>query len=204
MAKVSTAADSEKRPRSLSVRARFQCLLRLCLCLVIPLCAYDSSAQDAHPTESQVEAAYLFNFGKFVTWPSSRPAESFGICILGKDPFGEALDSTVAGESIDHKQIKLLRISRMPEADACNILFVSSSEEGRLAGILSDAQKFHWLTVSDMKHFAERGGDIGMLRQENRVRFEVNRSAAEQSSLLLSSELLKVATRVIQSKAGGK
>jgi hypothetical protein len=41
-----------------------------------------------------------------------------------------------------------------------------------------------------------------MLRQENRVRFEVNRSAAEQSSLVLSSELLKVATRVIQNKAG--
>jgi hypothetical protein len=151
-----------------------------------------------------VEAAYLFNFGKFVTWPSAHSADSFGICILGKDPFGEALDATVAGESIDHKQIKVLRISRLQEADACEILFVSSSEEAHLAVILSDAQRFHWLTVSDMKHFAERGGDIGMLRQENRVRFEVNRSAAEQSSLVLSSELLKVAARVIQNKEAGK
>ncbi len=202
MAKVSTPADAEKSPRFLFVRASLWSLLRLFLCFLISLCAYDSAAQEVHPTESQVEAAYLFNFGKFVTWPSTRSADSFGVCILGKDPFGEALDATVTGESIDHKQIKVLRISRMPEADACNILFVSSSEEAHLAAILSDAQKFHWLTVSDMKHFAERGGDIGMLRQENRVRFEVNRSAAEQSSLVLSSELLKVATRVIQNKAG--
>jgi len=49
-----------------------------------------------------------------------------------------------------------------------------------------------------MPHFAERGGIIGMVMQQDRVRFEVNRWAAEQSRLALSSELLKVATRVIE------
>jgi dihydroxyacid dehydratase/phosphogluconate dehydratase len=56
------------------------------------------------------------------------------------------------------------------------------------------------LTVSDIPHFAERGGVIGLVSQEDRIRFEVNRSTAEESHLLLSSELLKVAVRVIERK----
>jgi hypothetical protein len=82
-------------------------------------------------------------------------------------------------------------------------LFISSSEEGRLPAILVEAQRMHVLTVSDMPHFAERGGIIGLVNQQGRVRFEVNLKMAEQTPLLLSSELLKVAIRVIQSKPAG-
>ncbi len=157
-------------------------------------------AQEAHPTESQVKAAYLYNFGKFVTWQDEQVANapSIEICVLGRDPFGSILDSTVAGESIDGRKITVERPSTIQEAAPCGILFISSSEEIRLSAILASAQHFGALTVSDISHFAERGGAIGFVMQQDRIRFEVNRSAAEQSHLVLSSELLKVASRVIE------
>jgi hypothetical protein len=160
------------------------------------------SAQNTRPTQSQVEAAYLFNFGKFVTWPSNHtPPDSFIICILGKDPFGPVLDATVSGESIGQKKIEIQRIAKFQEASTCNILFISSSEEGHLGSILIAAQKMNLLTVSDMKRFAERGGTIGLVTQQDKIRFEVNRKAAEQCHLIVSSELLKVAVRVVEASA---
>lgn len=160
------------------------------------------SAQNTRPTQSQVEAAYLFNFGKFVTWPADHsPPDSFAICILGKDPFGPVLDATVAGESIGQKKIDVQRIAKVQEASTCNILFISSSEEGHLGSILSAAQKMSLLTVSDMKRFAERGGTIGLVTQQDKIRFEVNRKAAEHCHLVVSSELLKVAVRVVEASA---
>lgn len=157
-----------------------------------------SPAQGGRPTESQVKAAYLYNFGKFVKWPQDRAtaADFFGICILGKDPFGEVLDATVRRESIDGKQIKVQRLSRIQEATSCSVLFVSSSEENHLVTILPAAQRLSLLTVSDIKQFSERGGIVGFVSQQDRIRFEVNREAAEQSHLLLSSDLLKVAVKV--------
>lgn len=156
-------------------------------------------AQDARPTTTQVEAAYLFNFGKFVRWKVERTSssDSFGICILGKDPFGSVLDSTVAGESIGGKSIAVAKLSRIQDASTCSVLFISSSEEPRLTPILAAAQHQGVLTVSDIPHFIERGGAIGLVTQQNKIRFEVNRKAAEQSGLILSSELLKIAIRVI-------
>jgi YfiR/HmsC-like len=158
-----------------------------------------SLAQQVHPTESQVKAAYLFNFGKFVQWPIDHGpgGDSFELCVLGQDPFGPVLDATVAGESISTRKIAVVRISKVSEAAPCNVLYVSGSEGSRLAQIIEAARHSGTLTVSDIPHFVERGGIIGFVKQQDRIRFEVNRSAAEDSHLTLSSELLKLALKVV-------
>jgi len=157
-----------------------------------------------HPTDVQVKAAYLYNFGKFVRWQPDRPANaSFDICVLGKDPFGNVLDSTVKGESIDAHQINVKRLQNMDEASHCNILFVAPSEQNRLSAILPAATRLNILTVSDMPGFAERGGVIELVNKEDRIRFEVNLTAAKESHLVLSSELLKIAVRVLQKNTPG-
>lgn len=154
-------------------------------------------AQQSHPTESQVKAAYLYNFGKFVRWQTDRVVRpDLLICVLGKDPFGPVLDSTVEGESIDGRKLSVRRIEKVQDASPCSILFISSSEEDQLAPILASAQRFGALTVSDIPRFAERGGIIGFVLQQEKVRFEVNRGAAELAHLSLSSELLKVASKL--------
>ncbi len=182
-------------PRS-AVSKRLPCC---CTLLLAILASSFALAQASRATESQVKAAYLYNFGKFVTWPTDQAKSSgaFEICVLGKDPFGPILDETVQGDKINGKEIEILRLSHLQEASGCNILFVSPSEESHLHGIVAEAQRMHVLTVSDIPHFAERGGTIGLVKQEDRIRFEVNRTRAEQCHLGLSSELLKVAVKVI-------
>jgi len=168
--------------------------------LLLPLCPTPVAAQKAGATESQVKAAYLYNFGKFVRWQTDRigSPQTLTICVLGKDPFGAVLDATVEGESIDGKKITVKRLSTIQNLTSCSILFIATSEESRLGPVLSAAQHQGLLTVSDIPHFAEHGGIIGFVMLQDKIRFEVNRSAAEQSHLTLSSELLKVASRVIE------
>jgi len=117
---------------------------------------------------------------------------------------GPVLDSTVAGETLDNHKIVVRRIAHPQGLEKCRILFIGASEANRLVSILVIAERNSILTVSDMPGFSERGGMIGFVTQQDRVRFEVNRGAAEQAGLNLSCELLKVATRVIgNSGAGG-
>lgn len=167
--------------------------------VLLSLFATASLAQQVHPTETQVKAAYLYNFGRFVEWQSDHGpnADSFALCVLGEDPFGPVLDATVGGESINLRKITVKRISKLPEAAGCNILYVSASEAGRLGAIIEAAHHSGTLTVSDIPHFVDHGGIIDFVKQQDRIRFEVNRAAAQDSHLTLSSELLKVAYRVV-------
>ncbi len=156
-------------------------------------------AQQPKVSEYRVKAVYLYNFGRFVQWPPNATAakgDSFSICVLGQDPFGPSLDSTLAGETLDGKPLAAKRISTTRDAGECRILFISSTEENHLKEILVALDESSILTVSDMPAFSRRGGMIQFVLEGDKVRFEINLTKAETAKLTLSSELLKVATTV--------
>ena len=163
-------------------------------------------AQTPKATETQVKAAYLYNFGRFVEWPaqnSSTKPDAFAVCVLGQDPFGPTLDAILAGETIGGKSVVARRISDPQESVNCQILFLSSAEKDRLGKVIETLEKEPVLTVSDMPQFSQRGGMIQFVLEGNTIRFEVNLAAAQRAGLALSSQLLKVATVVRRNPAGG-
>jgi hypothetical protein len=163
-------------------------------------------AQQSKPSEYQVKAAYLYNFGRFVKWPAGVAAgkgDSFPICVLGQDPFGSILDSTLAGEALDGKPVVVKRTAKLQDAADCRILFVSSTEEHHLKEILAAIDQAGVLTVSDIPEFSRRGGMIQFVVEGDKVRFEINLASAESARLVLSSELLKVAAAVRRNARSG-
>jgi uncharacterized protein DUF4154 len=165
-----------------------------------------TNAQRLTATEYQVKAAYLYNFGKFVGWPDKGALskdEPFEICVLGEDPFGLTLDSALTGAKISGKIVTAKRISKPQEIDSCRILFISSSEGAHLEEILGTLERASVLTVSDIPQFSQRGGMIEFVLDGGRVRFQVNLTNAEGAGLNMSSELLKVAVRVMRNPRPG-
>jgi hypothetical protein len=156
--------------------------------------------QQIRPTEAQLKAAFLFNFGKYVTWPRIT-GDTFSICLLGQDPFGPVLDSIVAGEKLGGKPAEVRRIRGAQEASTCQIVFISSSQESHLQSTLVELAKYPALTVSDIPDFVRRGGMIQFVDEDDRVRFIVNLSAAQKAGFVVSSELLKVA-KYVQRESG--
>ena len=161
--------------------------------------------QSPKPSAYDVKAVYLYNFGRFVEWPASVTAKSgsFTVCVLGQDPFGPALDATLAGETIDGKSVVAKRISNPQEAASCRIVFMSSAEGSQIDKIIESLNKQAVLTVSDTPQFSQRGGMIQFVLEEQKVRFEVNLTAVQHAGLTLSSELLKVAISVRRKPSPG-
>lgn len=161
-------------------------------------------AEAPKPTEYQVKAAYIYNFGKFVKWPPNAAASldsSFTICMLGDDPFGSALQSSLLGQSIGGKPVVVKHVAKPQDAIGCLILFITAEKNSQLKEILDALRQESVLTVSDMPDFLNRGGMIQFVLEAGRVRFEINRINAENAGLILSSDLLRVA---VDSKESGR
>ncbi|HYM10026.1 MAG TPA: YfiR family protein [Bryobacterales bacterium] len=158
-------------------------------------------APPAASLEYQVKAAFLYNFAKFVEWPADKPGGGpFVVGVLGKDPFGAALDQAFGGKTINGRAPQIWRITGVAEARQCQILFVSSSEAKRLPEILGTLRSASVLTVSEIEDFAESGGMIRLRTEENKVRLEINVDAATQAGIRISSKLLALA-RVVRGEA---
>jgi len=163
-----------------------------------------SRAHAAALQEYQVKAVFLFNFTQFVEWPpatSVNSAEPIFICILGEDPFGAYLEDAIRDEHVDNRTLAVRRLSTAEEAQACRILFISRSESGRLDAILQHLKPSSALTVSDARGFGERGGMVGFVTEDNRVRLRINLDAARAAGLTISSKLLRVADVVAEQGA---
>jgi hypothetical protein len=161
--------------------------------------AMDICPQGSKPSVYQVEAAYLYNFGKFVKWPAAYTANqggTYSICVLGDDSIGLVLKSTLAGKILNGTPVAVRRIAKPQDAASCRVLFIEDTEESRLKEILAALDRVSVLTVSDISNFSERGGMIEFVMEGDRVRFAINRATAENAGLILESDLLKVAAAV--------
>jgi len=179
-----------QRPRNVAARAA------LCV-LAVAMQTVSIGAQK--PTEYDVKAAYLFNFGKFLRQPDTvdaTPRTSFDICILGRNDFAGRLEKLTANERVNGLPERVVKVPNATAARGCDILFISSSESDRINQDVADLANAPVLTVSDMPHFLEHSGMIEFEMQGNHVRFSVGLDAVNRAGLALSSELLKVSLQV--------
>lgn len=155
-------------------------------------------AQTSRPTEYDVKAAYLLNFGKFVHQADgATPRTSFDICLLGHDTMGQTIDDLAANQTIENLPVHIRRIPDVAQKEKCSIVFIGADQDDHLREDLAILSKSDILTVSDASDFLDRGGMIQFLLIQNHVRFAVNLNAVNRAHLFLSSELLRVASSVI-------
>jgi hypothetical protein len=163
-------------------------------------------AGDGSPTKADLQTACLYHFTKFVDWPPSAfPSADvdFVVGVLGRDAFSQPalpdLEKTIEGQMVNGHHIHIRRIENFKDAarQGCHILFIASSETKRLEEIIRLVSSDSILTVSEIEGFAQRGGMIQFTTNpENKVRFEINPSAARRANLRMSSQLLNLATKL--------
>ena len=173
---------------------------------LLGLCLLAAVAQAQSATEYQVKAAFLFNFAKFVEWPADtfpNPDSALQICVLGQDPFGRDFEQVIVDKAVNGHRIEMVHPDGIPQARACQILFIAASERAHLPSILEGLRGASVLIVGDIPGFAALGGAINFVLDDGRVRFEINLKAAELAHLKLSARLLTVAKVVLNGEPGG-
>ncbi len=161
-------------------------------------------AQERQASEFQVEAAFLYHFTTFVTWPSEAASDGpLVVGILGdpRDSFFKNMSAqikrAIAGKTVGGHPLELREFTAKGLADLkeSQILFLCPSEANRLKEILHSLDNAPVLTVSKMDNFTDSGGIINFVLRNNQVRLEINNTAARRSNLKISAKLLSLASR---------
>ena len=162
----------------------------------------DRPAGGAQPiSETQVEASYLYNFAKFVSWPAgtfANPEDPIRLCVLSDKPFLSQLSQVVKGKTVVGHPVLVVLVDNGLQARRCQELFISVADKRDTPQLLESLRSTSVLTIGEAKNFVGEGGIIGFVLQNDHVYFQVNQKAATQAGLRLSSQLLSVAQVVIE------
>lgn len=147
-------------------------------------------------TASDVQAAYLFNFVRYVEWPDAAfksPTAPVRICVLGESGFVDVASATINGKSVGERRVVVESTANVSGSGGCHILFVDRSRRQDEGEVLSSFARSSVLTVSESDDFAERGGVANFVVVDDQVRFVINKKAADAAGLKISSRLLRIA-----------
>ena len=173
--------------------------------LVVPvvlalLSAVSSSAET--PAVSRVfldhdlKATFLVRLAAYVSWPSARPADprALTICLVGKNKLNGSLEH-YRGRNMEERVVRVRELRIKDSMAVCDIVYLSR-DESRGRDVLKQLAKLSGvLTVSDRDDFSCGGGMIRFVAIDDRLALEVNRSAATEAGLQISSDLLAIAKR---------
>lgn len=162
--------------------------------------ALPTHAQDSDPSESSeylIKAGFIYNFAKLTEWPSPVFPQSNSPIVIGilgnTDPFQGTLDDVLRGKQVNGHPFVVKHLKWKDEIKGCNILFVSASEAPHLDELFRAIRGLPILTIGDTPGFAQRGGMINFVLEDNRVRFDIDLQAARQADINISSRLLALA-----------
>lgn len=163
------------------------------IALIIPNSAF------ADPRAEQVTAALLFNFPRYVQWPTNFQVTDdnalvFGV--IGAPDVAKELQQIVAARTIGGRKAIIKNFASTDDLEPVHVLFVGTLRPEAIRAIVAHYNEQPTLTVSNAEGSLTMGGIIEFVRRGTRIRFDLNLRRAEQSNLEVSSGLIDLADSV--------
>lgn len=147
----------------------------------------------AQTSASKFQALFIYNFTRYIEWPSSQSGGDFTIGVLGNGEIVSDLNSVTNGKLVGSRKITVKQFASVSEVSNCQVLFVNRSFVSQFADIQSRFQGKGVLIVTDKPGMKDKGACINFVIDDGKQRFEINRDVVERSGLKISSTLLDMA-----------
>ncbi len=167
-------------------------------CLVISIQTSSDVGAETAGDEYFIKAAFVMNFAKFTQWPEKTFADAsdeIRLCVMGDDSVYTTF-SKIEGKTINGLRLVVKKIKTTQEIENCHILFVSRPNRDDLPKIFAAVKEKPILTIGEITGFEISGGIINLEKEKDKIRFNINVTAAKRSGLEISSRLLHLATIV--------
>jgi len=180
-------------------------LIWLAVMLVFPTVRLAHAREPA--VEEGVKAAILFNFIRFVDWPEAimpEPPPPRVVAIIGRDALQERVVALASSDALASR-VSVLVVKDLDHLAASmeqiQVLYIARSAKKDIPRILDLLQARPVLTVCDDENFVRQGGMMNYVRDDSRIRFDINLDEAEKSRLKMSAKLFGLARVIVRNGA---
>ena len=154
--------------------------------------AYAGYAQ-TEVEESNLKAAFIYNFTHFIEWESPSNTDEFIIGIIENSPIEASLKEIAKAKTINNKKIRIQHFDKIEEIQTCQILFIPKNATISLKKLLNTIDTKNILIISEKDGYAMQGANINFVIVDNKLKFEANPQSMNLAGLKASSQLLKLA-----------
>ncbi len=152
-------------------------------------------AQPSEVTEARVRLALIEKLVRFVDWPGEAPPPDrpFVLAVVGRTPFGDELDEYFRRRTIKNRPVRIRYLKTLEDLGECDLLYVCASEKDRIPALLALVRHRPILTLGETPGFTRAGVMVGLIREGDRIGFELNLTRAKEAGFRFSPGFIQLA-----------
>jgi hypothetical protein len=160
------------------------------------LLAFGARANGQGDATNRIKAAFIYNFTKFVQTPSEGAGRPIEIGIENDPDLEGVIAQSLAGKVVDGHPFTIRNVKGEAQMRECQFLVVGETSPSEIRAVLSEVSGSSVVTIGEGDVFARKGGMIGFVEANSRLRFAINLGSAKTSKVVIASEMLSLAITV--------
>jgi hypothetical protein len=156
-----------------------------------------AQAGGAEAAALKQKSLFLYNFIKNVDWPEDRKKGDFVVGVVGDKELYQQMNGAYAGKEINEQKLVFEYFDNISSVTNVHILYISPEKSKDLATHAKKLRDNKTLIVCDKEGLLSEGAVINFVVANNKLAFEISKSNADKSKLIIGPTLTKIATAVI-------
>lgn len=153
--------------------------------------------QDPNNSNAKIKATFIYNFTKYIDWPEKYKEGNFVIGVLGTTSFYNDLTALLTKKSVGEQKFEIKSFSSIESVTGvCHILYIPTLNSAMLPDVIKKMKGKSTLIVTEKSGMAKQGSGINFVIENNKQRFELNKTNIEKYKMKVSSTLASLAISV--------
>lgn len=161
------------------------------------VCLLLCSATFSFAQEYKYHPIFIYNFSKYIEWPSDKASQDFVISVVGNNTaYREMLGIMEKKKTIQNRNLVVKKCETLSEVGQSDVVFVTKYEKVNASDITAKLQRKGTLVITEHDNMAENGSHINfIITEDSKIGFELNSSSAESAGLKVSNSLAGLAKK---------
>lgn len=150
----------------------------------------------ANAQDEKFKALFMYNFTKYLEWPSDQQKGEFVIGVYGPSQIIQELNIIAEKKTVGNQPIVIKKIIELEDVAKCNILYIPERQSSKIEEIYQKCASRGILIITDKEGMGKTFAGINYIKVNGKQNFEVNRKNIEGKGIKVNSALLELGIEV--------
>ena len=142
------------------------------------------------------KALFIYNFTKYVEWPSDYKTGDFVIGVLGNSPISKELKIIASKKHVGSQTMKIKNYGSVGQIGKCNIIYIAQSNSSSLEAINQKTHGKPVLIITDKPGLGRKGAAINFVLKSGHQNFEINQTVVNSRKLQVTNTLYSLGIKI--------
>jgi hypothetical protein len=146
--------------------------------------------------DDKFKALFMYNFTKYLEWPSEKQKGDFVIGVFGNSPIINELSIIAEKRRVGIQQIVIKKIYDVKEISGCNIVYIPGNKVLKADDVTAQSKNMGIAIITDSPGLAKTYAGINYIKIDGKLNFEINRKNLEEQGIKVNNALVTLGINV--------